>query len=160
MVNNDLRTGSFIIKQKITLRSLSNSNNSFTVQPIRKDVKNNEANIPHNKGIPTLNKNFKHFFDELTTLENFEEDYLNIFKNKKAKSLYKVIEGKILRSKILKDCKELKDLFGKKSTQEIDNLAKLIDLCGKADQLDIDYDLKSKLREIISEVLFKTNNSK
>ena len=32
-------------------------------------------------------------------------------------------------------------------------MAKSIDLCEKVELLDIDYDLKSKLRDIISEVL-------
>lgn len=46
---------------------------------------------------------------------------------------------------------ELDLLYGVENV--IDNMAKLINFCGKAELLDIEYDMKSKLREIISDVL-------
>lgn len=48
---------------------------------------------------------------------------------------------------------QLVDLFKKEKVGHVDNLTSLLRLCGKAEMLDIDFDLKFKLRYIISNVL-------
>ncbi|WP_339700897.1 hypothetical protein [Algoriphagus aquimarinus] len=52
-----------------------------------------------------------------------------------------------------RNIKEVKDLFGANVNNDITNLASLLELCRKAEELDIDYDLKEKIRVIISEII-------
>jgi len=52
-----------------------------------------------------------------------------------------------------KNVKEVKDLFGANVNNEITNFAALLELCRKAEELEIDYDLKEKIRVIISEII-------
>ena len=49
--------------------------------------------------------------------------------------------------------RQLKDLFKRSTNVKVDNIATLLVLCGKAELLDMDYDLKFKLRYIISDIL-------
>lgn len=48
---------------------------------------------------------------------------------------------------------KVKDLFSKGISNTIENFATLLEMCRKAKELDIDYDLKDKLRYIISEII-------
>lgn len=43
--------------------------------------------------------------------------------------------------------------FKPKISNDISNFAKLLDMCRKAEELEIDYDLKDKLRYIISDII-------
>lgn len=47
----------------------------------------------------------------------------------------------------------VKDLFSTVIANNIENFAKLLDMCRKAEELDIEYDLKDKLRYIISDII-------
>ena len=57
-----------------------------------------------------------------------------------------------------KGVQKLKDLFQRSTSQHIDNLAKLLEICQKAEMIDMDYDLKFKLRYLISNVLLYGKN--
>lgn len=57
-----------------------------------------------------------------------------------------------------KGVSELYQLFNKKNNQDIENLESLLVVCGQAEMLDMDYDLKFKLRYIISNVLLYGHN--
>lgn len=48
----------------------------------------------------------------------------------------------------------LRDLFNTHITNSLANFAKLLEMCRKAEELDISYDLKDKLRVIISDIIF------
>lgn len=50
----------------------------------------------------------------------------------------------------------LKDIFKTPIENEIKSFSKLLEMCNKAEELDIDYDLKDKLRYIISEIILST----
>ncbi|WP_304067897.1 hypothetical protein [Pedobacter glucosidilyticus] len=53
-----------------------------------------------------------------------------------------------------KDIKnDLKNIFSKSINNEITDFAKLLEMCNKAEELDINYDLKDKLRVVISKVI-------
>lgn len=74
----------------------------------------------------------------------------------------------ILRAKIehmlesnnspFKNVKALRDLFKRENTGHVDNLVKLLQLCGKAEMIDINHELKFRLRYLISNVLLYGNN--
>lgn len=49
--------------------------------------------------------------------------------------------------------KKLSDIFKAKMDNEITNFSKLLDMCNKAEELEIEFDLKDKLRYIISDII-------
>ena len=139
----------------ITLIPLVKPEYNLTIRVPKKDNVNKVAVwVEHRATMKSLNEKFDNISSQFISLEDFEKDYFQMLKSKKPASLRSTLEQKILASPILRERNELKELFNPAVAGVIDNYAKLINLCGKADSLDIDYDLKSKLREIISEVLF------
>ncbi|MDB5232992.1 MAG: hypothetical protein JWN76_3797 [Chitinophagaceae bacterium] len=52
-----------------------------------------------------------------------------------------------------KEVKELKDIFKRKINDQINNFSELLGMCKKAEELEIDYDIKDKLRYIISDII-------
>lgn len=154
MENNDLASKAFKITKQVVLTPNVDNANSISIQvPQRNSVSRMSVFADHKSSFNILHNKMSVINEEFLSTDEFEEEFKNILKTKKPEGLRSAIEQKILRSKILKDCKVLKDLFRPYQQGVIDNMAKLINLCGKAELLDIDYDLKSKLRDIISEVL-------
>lgn len=71
----------------------------------------------------------------------------------------KIEEKVISNNSPFKGITELKKLFERSASQHIDNLAKLLEICQKAEMVDMDYDLKFKLRYIISNTLLYGKNN-
>lgn len=157
MTNNDLGNESFVFTQKITLYSKDDSNINFPLNFKKQNAKTVSIRVSHQTGIKTLDEKFSTLFNEFTSIDEFEKEYFEFLNAKDPKGLFSAIIQKISNSPTLRNCNEIKDLFLPKTNLIVDNLSKLINLCGKADQLDIDYDLKFKIREIISDVLTKNN---
>lgn len=154
MENNDLASKSFKIEKQIVLIPKVKDANNISIQvPKRKEVNKLLVSVAHGASMPVLHQRMLSINNEFLSTEDFEKDFEKIISTKKPEGLRSVIEQKIISSKILKECQELKELFKLSQSGVIDNMAKLINLCGKAELLDIDYDMKSKLREIISDVL-------
>lgn len=59
---------------------------------------------------------------------------------------------------MFKDVEELSDLFRKDVDNEISNIKQLLELCSKAEILEMEYDTKFKLRYLISNVLLYGKN--
>lgn len=59
---------------------------------------------------------------------------------------------------MFKDVKVLSDLFRKDVDNEISNIKQLLELCSKAEMLEMEYDTKFKLRYLISNVLLYGKN--
>lgn len=155
MTNNDLGKESFVFTQKITLYSKDDSNIHFPLNFRIQNAKTVAIRVSHQTGIKTLDEKFSTLFNEFTSIDGFEKEYFEFLNSKDPKGLCSAIIQKISNSPSLRNCKEIKDLFLPKTNLIVDNLSKLINICGKADQLDVDYDLKSKIREIISDVMTK-----
>lgn len=60
----------------------------------------------------------------------------------------------------LKGISKLADIFKTKIDNEISSFSKLLEMCNKAEELDIDYDLKDKLRYIISDIMLYGGSSR
>ncbi len=54
--------------------------------------------------------------------------------------------------------KKLSDIFKTKIDNDINHFSKLLEMCNKAEELDIDYDLKDKLRYLISDIILYGNS--
>lgn len=155
LTNNDLGKGSFKLTKNITLIPNIPEGHTLSLTPPNKDNVNQIAvSVDHSTLLKTLNSKFSGLSTDFWSVEEFVDDYYTILKSKNAEGVRSAIEQKIENSTILNKFVEIKDLFKPNAAGVVDNMAKLINLCGRAEALDIDYDLKSKLREIISEVLF------
>jgi len=71
----------------------------------------------------------------------------------------KIEERLIVNNSSFKGVDGLKDLFKRDNAGHVDNLAKLLSLCGKAELLDMNSDIRFKLRYLISNVLLYNKNS-
>ena len=71
----------------------------------------------------------------------------------------KIEERLITNNSAFKGVVGLKDLFKRDKAGHVDNLAKLLSLCGKAELLDMNSDIRFKLRYLISNVLLYNKNS-
>jgi len=70
------------------------------------------------------------------------------------------IEEKIISNRLpFKDIRGLKDLFTRENVGHIDNVSALPKLCGRAELIGMGYDVKFKLRCLISDVLLYGSNN-
>lgn len=168
-----------ILKNSISIRNNDKGNTSFGVHNTlefyaNKSIENKVFLYPKNDLESIKNSNhanhtvspdkFVSIHTEISTLlgqsNEFKADYHFLKDSANYDELRHKIEEKIIsRNSIFKDLTDLKDLFSRKNAGHIDNLANLISLCGKAEMLDLDYDIKTKLRYIISNVLLYGKNS-
>ena len=97
------------------------------------------------------------FFNDV---ESFEEDFYFMKQSTTPDQLRAKIEEKIVsRNSPFKGVNELKDLFTREKIGNIENMATLLKLCGKAEMIDdLSFDLKFKLRYLISNVLLYGKN--
>lgn len=90
----------------------------------------------------------------LNTGDNFIKELNEVKSIKTPDELRVKIRNKIEHPKSsLKDIKQLKDIFKPRIDNDIAHFSKLLEMCNKAEELDIDYDLKDKLRYIISDII-------
>lgn len=90
----------------------------------------------------------------LNDTEDFIKELLAIKTIMTPDELRARIEYKLTnRRSAFREINELRDIFKTKIENEISAFAKLLTMCDKAEQLEIDYDLKDKLRYIISNII-------
>lgn len=101
-------------------------------------------------------KNIGSFFHDV---DAFKEDFFFLNGKLTPDELHLKIVAKITGARsIFKGVKGLQELFTKSADNYIDNLSSLLRLCGKAEMIEMGYDLKFKLRYLISNVLLYGNN--
>lgn len=120
-----------------------------------------------------LNKTYSHtvnpdtFVDSYGSIESFFLD-VDAFKNDffflkntlTPDELRAKIADKITNTRsIFKGVKDLQILFTRGADNYVNNLSSLLQLCGKAEVIEMGYDLKFKLRYLISNVLLYGNNN-
>ncbi len=90
----------------------------------------------------------------LNTGDNFIKELNDVKSIKTPDELRMKIRNKIEHPKSsFKDIKLLKDIFKPRIDNDISHFSKLLEMCNKAEELDIDYDLKDKLRYLISDII-------
>lgn len=126
-----------------------------------KKVGNIETNkaYQHTVTVKTFVDSYAQIKEFLADVENFEDNYYFLSRAAEPDQLRQKIGEKILSARSpFKGIKELKDLFSRECVGHVDNLAKLLELCGKAEMIDMNFDLKFQLRYLISNVLLYGNN--
>ncbi|MEN9876669.1 MAG: hypothetical protein RLZZ529_1666 [Bacteroidota bacterium] len=144
-----------------TLEFISNnSKNKIYLYPKKDDDKiryNKIINHTANKeSLADLFSSISELFDDI---DNFKNDFNFYNKTTNYDELRQKIAERILtKNSVFKDIKELKDLFSKEKTGHIENLVAFLNLCEKAELIDMGFDLKFKLRYLISDVLLYNKN--
>ncbi|HVW98686.1 MAG TPA: hypothetical protein VHA56_22150 [Mucilaginibacter sp.] len=118
------------------------------------EANNSKLVISHRTGPKKTLESLVELDTILNDTDDFIKDLLAIKAIKTPDELRARIEYKLTNPRsVFKDIKALRDIFKTRIDNEIKAFAKLLDMCDKAEQLDIDYDLKDKLRYIISEII-------
>lgn len=150
---NDLGAGALTFTNIIRLDV---KGNGIYLYPTSKDVAKKDISINHGR------TNAKTALDELNKAEDFYGfiDYFikelsEIKSIKTPDELRKRVLVKITNpnSSLKSVGSDLTNLFKNPLKDIVTDFAKFLEMCRKAEELDIDYDLKDKLRVIISEVL-------
>lgn len=149
---NDLGQGSLnfsnIISVNITL------SDGVYLYPKTTRVDKSKLIISHTTSPEKVFKSFKDMKDVLHTSDEFIRDLKDIKGIKTPDELRVKILSKIESPRSsFKQIKKLSDIFKRKIDNEISSFQKLLEMCNKAEELNIEFDLKDKLRYIISDIV-------
>lgn len=153
ITTNDLGTGSLNFINVINV--MQNDSSGFYLIP-KKDsiVDNSSLVINHNTKPENVFVSLKEMDEILNTTDSFLEELNGVKTIKNPDELRVKILAKIQSPRSsFKSITKLSDIFNRKIDNEISNFKKLLEMCNKAEELHIDYDLKDKLRYIISDVI-------
>ncbi len=153
--NNDLGDMSLSFTHSLKLTPLQNDERKIFLFPkfSDKDLKY-KMSVSHSTGTKKVLQTFDNIESVIYSVEDYIKDFKGFVKSKTPDELRAKIEEKVISNNSpFKGIKDLKKLFEKSTSQHIDNIAKLLEICHKAEMLDMDYDLKFKLRYIISNIL-------
>jgi hypothetical protein len=149
---NDLGQGSLnfsnIINVNVTL------DNGIFLYPKTTRVDKRKLIISHT----TSPEKVFNILNEMDDILHTSDEFINDLKETKTINTPDELRVKILvkiespRSS-LKQIKNLSDIFKRKIDNEISSFQKLLEMCNKAEELNIEFDLKDKLRYIISDIV-------
>jgi hypothetical protein len=155
ITTNDLGQGSLNYSKVIKVGG--SLFNGVYIFPPSDEVQKTKLVLSHSSTPLTVLAKLKEFNALLNNTDEFIKDLQEVKKIKSAEELRQRILLKLSNPRsAFKDAHQLRDIFRLAIANEIESFAKLLDMCGKAEELDIDYDLKEKLRVIISDILLST----
>ncbi|MEJ8590744.1 hypothetical protein JSO54_05790 [Riemerella anatipestifer] len=159
--NNDLGDRSLSFTHTLKLYPKQDEEKKIYLYPkLKQNELNYKMSISHTAGIDKVLQLFNNLGLVIYSMDEYVKDFKGIAKTNTPDELRAKIEEKIISNNSpYKEIKELKDLFTRSKNQHIDNLAKLLEICQKAEMIEMDYDIKFKLRYLISNVLLYGNNN-
>ncbi len=96
----------------------------------------------------------------LNKAEELKTDYYFLKDSANYDQLRQKIDEKLItNNSAFKSVTGLKDLFNREKSGHVDNLGKLLSICGKAEMLEMESDVRFKLRYLISNVLLYNKNN-
>lgn len=150
---NDLGNSSLSFTSTITI--INRQDDVLLLYPKKRQINDKELRIRHSEKPETVFEGLSDVNNVLTAVDNFIEEMDSIRKLKSPDELRVKILGKLTsKNSRFREIKKLSDIFSRKIDNEINNFAALLEMCNKAEQLDIEFDIKDKLRYIISDILF------
>ncbi|WP_324691837.1 hypothetical protein [Flavobacterium cheonhonense] len=158
--NEDQGNTSFGVYNTLEFYPNSNSDNKIYLFP------NNDENEIRNSVTSkhtVLQDTFLSTYSNINELFNLGEEMKKDFHFYTGSSNYDELRSKIEQKIIsnnspFRKIKALKDLFSRDKTGHIENLEVLLRICAQSDAIEMDYDLKFKLRYLISDVLLYNSN--
>jgi hypothetical protein len=157
ITTNDLGTGSLNFVNVINV--MQKDSTGFYLIP-KKDsmIENSSLIINHNTKPENVFASLKEMEAILNTTDSFIEELNSVKTIKSPDELRVKILAKIRSPRSsFKSITKLSDIFNRKIDNEVSNFKKLLEMCNKAEELHIDYDLKDKLRYIISDIILYGN---
>lgn len=152
VTTNDLGQGSLNFTKVI--RVGGHFHHGIYLFPVSEEAKQNKLIISHSTGPKRAIANLKEVHTQLGDTDEYIKELHDVNGIKTPDELRARIVNKLINPRsVFKDIVELRDIFKTKINNEIKDFAKLLEMCDKAEQLDIDYDLKDKLRYIISDII-------
>ena len=159
--NEDQGNTSFGVYNTLEFYPSSEATNKIYLFP--KQDKNEIKNSVTSKHTVS-SENFLGTFSNISQLFSLSEEMKKDFQFYNGSKNYdelrsKIEERLITNNSPFKSIKKLKDLFSREKTGQIDNLETLLRICAESDSIEMDYDLKFKLRYLISNVLLYNSNA-
>jgi hypothetical protein len=153
---NDLGKGSLNFLNIINVGKTDKD--GFYLFPKENPFENNRIRISHTTKPENVFAILKTMESVLNTSDRFINELKETKKIKTPDELRMKIQSKIdgPRSSF-SHIQKLSDIFKTKIDNEITHFSKLLDMCNKAEELEIDFDLKDKLRYIISDIILYGN---
>lgn len=153
---NDLGKGSLNFLNIINVGKTNRD--GFYLLPKQNPFESNRIQISHTTKPENVFATLKTIESVLNTSERFIKELKDAKTIKTPDELRMKIQAKIdgPRSSF-GHIKRLSDIFKTKIDNEITNFSKLLEMCNKAEELEIDFDLKDKLRYIISDIILYGN---
>ena len=152
ITTNDLGEGSLNFQNIINVGN--NVRHGFFLIPKNTKLNQSKVTISHT----TKPENTLDTLTNMSYVFNTSEDFIKEINDIKGIKTPDELRYKIF-TKIenprssLKGIKGLSDIFKRKIDNEISGFAKLIEMCEKAEELNLDYELKDKLRYIVSDII-------
>jgi hypothetical protein len=153
---NDLGMGSLNFLNIINVGKTNKD--GFYLFPKENPFESNRIRISHTTKPENVFAILKNMESVLNTSDRFIEELKEVKRIKTPDELRMKIQSKIdgPRSSF-SHIKRLSDIFKTKMDNEITNFSKLLEMCNKAEELEIEFDLKDKLRYIISDIILYGN---
>ena len=152
VATNDLGQGSMNFLNIINVGKTNKD--GFYLLPKQNPFENNRINISHTTKPENVAAAMKNMDKVLNTSENFIKELKEVKTIKNPDELRVKIQAKIDSARSpFSTIKKLSDIFKTKIDNDITNFSKLLEMCNKAEELEIEFDLKDKLRYIISDIL-------
>jgi hypothetical protein len=153
ITTNDLGTGSLNFVNIINVMQ-KDSTGFYLIPKKNSIVENSSLIINHNTKPENTFAAIEGIGNILNTTNTFIEELKDVRTIKTPDELRVKILSKIQAPRSsFKSIKKLSDIFERKIDNEVSNFKKLLEMCNKAEELDIEYDLKDKLRYIISDII-------
>ncbi|MGY4540031.1 hypothetical protein ACVW0P_004473 [Mucilaginibacter sp. UYNi724] len=122
--------------------------------PKSENARENKLVINHSTGPDRAIKKIKEVQVLLNNTNEFITELHDINSIQKPEELRGRIFNRLNNPRsAFKDIHTVRDIFKTKINDEIKDFVKLLEMCNKAEELDIDYDLKEKLRYLISDII-------
>ena len=159
--NEDQGNTSFGVYSTLEFFPNAKEKNKIYLFPNKDDNKiNNYVTSTHKVTNETFLETYSNISELFNAGEKMKEDFQFFKGSGNYDELRAKIEHKIRNNNSpFKKVKKLVDLFSREKTGHIDNLEKLLRLCATSDSIEMDYDLKFKLRYLISNVLLYNSNT-
>lgn len=154
---NDLGQGSLNFQNIIHVGKVNE--NGFYLFPKESKVEANKIAISHTTKPENVFTSLLGVGNIMNTSDRFIKELNEVKTIKSPDELRVRIKAKIDHPRSsFKDVKKLSDIFKTKIDNDVKHFSKLLEMCNKAEELEIDYDLKDKLRYLISDIILYGNS--
>lgn len=158
VTTNDIGQGSLNFTKII--RVGARMDEGMYLYPKTENSRENKLIITHSTSQQKAFSKINKLDDLINETEDFISNLHDIKSINKPEELRQRIYNKLNNPRsALYEIKSLRDIFNKRINDELNDFVKLIEMCNKAEELDIEYDIKEKLRYLVSDIILSRKSS-